>query len=371
MCQLNLFGMKILLTTDNIGGVWTYSLTLARGLKSRGIDVCLAVIGENLTDYQRGQLRFTMWSSFVSKQEWMDNPWSDIKRAGQWLQNLARDERPDIIHLNSYSFGAMHWKVPVVIAAHSCVLSWWEAVKDEQAPSGWDRYRQSVGEGIRGVDAVVAPGNVMMKSVEKFYRPQRKRFVIFNGAESSGFHVSKKEKFIFSMGRLWDEAKNIKLVIDAAKLIRYPIFIAGEFNSGQSVRLPRNVHFLGRLSPAEISGWLSEAAVYLLPVKYEPFGYTFLEAAFSGCALITGDIPSMREIWGDAAVYADPHNSIALAEAVNDLMKDGQRREMLSAKAREMAFSEYTSEKMTAGYITLYSNVLQSSLKRKLKLQDQ
>lgn len=363
--------MKILITTDNIGGVWTYSLALAKGLENRGIDVCLAVIGEKLTVSQVNELGFTAWHWFESKQEWMDDPWADITRAGKWLQNLVRYIYPDIIHLNSYSFGALQWRVPVVVTAHSCVLSWWEAVRKEQAPPEWDRYRETVGEGLRGADLIVAPGNEMMKGVEKFYRPEKKKVIIKNGADSSAFYPAKKGKFIFSMGRLWDEAKNIMLVIEAAHLIGYPVYIAGEFGMERSLILPSNVHLLGKLSPSEIAGWLSKASVYLLPVKYEPFGYTFVEAAISGCALIAGDIPSMREVWGDAAVYADPDDSIALAAQVNDLMNNDNRREMLSVKARHKALADYTSEGMTSEYINLYSTLLQSSIKRKLKLQEQ
>ena len=37
---------------------------------------------------------------------------------------------------------------PVVIVAHSCVLSWWQAVKGESAPPEWERYRDEVRRGI-------------------------------------------------------------------------------------------------------------------------------------------------------------------------------------------------------------------------------
>jgi glycogen synthase len=37
--------MKVLMTTDNIGGVWTYALAMAHGLKKHGVEVVLAVIG--------------------------------------------------------------------------------------------------------------------------------------------------------------------------------------------------------------------------------------------------------------------------------------------------------------------------------------
>ena len=37
--------MHVLMTTDAVGGVWTYSLTLARALGARGVGVTLAVVG--------------------------------------------------------------------------------------------------------------------------------------------------------------------------------------------------------------------------------------------------------------------------------------------------------------------------------------
>lgn len=361
--------MKILLTTDNIGGVWTFTLNLARGLKRNGMDVCVVVIGNKMSDYQRSELSFTSWYFISAKQEWMEDPWNDIRKAGCLLMDITASFRPDIVHLNSYSFGELHWNVPVVITAHSCVLSWWNAVKGGEAPEEWDMYRENVGKGIRAADVVVAPGTAMMKSVEKYYSPWKHKVVINNGSDSSAFHPAHKEKFVFSMGRLWDEAKNIKLVIEAAKEIRYQVFIAGDLTGISTHHLPRNVHFLGRLTSVQIAGWLSEAALYVLPVKYETFGYTFLEAAFSGCAIITGNIDSMREIWTDEAIFVDTEDRSDLADAINSLMADDNKTEFMAMKAREKAMKEYTLEKMTSEYIALYNSTLQSFLKKKLKLQ--
>lgn len=38
--------MKILLTTDTVGGVWDHTVTLARELDAAGHEVLVAVIGE-------------------------------------------------------------------------------------------------------------------------------------------------------------------------------------------------------------------------------------------------------------------------------------------------------------------------------------
>ncbi|MEB3829625.1 glycosyltransferase [Phormidium sp. CCY1219] len=60
------------------------------------------------------------------------------------------------------------------------------------------------------------------------------------------------------------------------------------------------------MSPEELSHWYARAAIYAFPARYEPFGLSVLEAALSGCALVLGDIPRLREMWGDAAVFANP-----------------------------------------------------------------
>ena len=62
-----------------------------------------------------------------------------------------------------------------------------------------------------------------------------------------------------------------------------------------------------------IADWYARASIYALPARYEPFGLSALEAALSGCALVLGDIPSLREVWGDAALFVAPDDTDALA----------------------------------------------------------
>lgn len=362
--------MRVLITTENIGDVWTFTLNLAKGLISKGIDVVLAITGNPLTIEQKKEVNFTSYYFIKSRQEWMDNPWDEIDKAGKRLLALKDEIQPDLVHLNSYSFGSLPWNIPVVITAHSCVLSWWKAVKCQEAPSEWKTYREYVTKGIRSADVIAAPSNTMLNSIESIYEPLAKKAVIYNGLEVTHHHNEEKENIVFSMGRLWDEAKNISLVLEAASRITYPVYIAGDTGNRILPRLPGNVHFLGHIPHAETAKWLSRAAIYLLPVIYEPFGYTFLEAAFSGCALVTGNIESMREIWGDNAVFADTKNSDELAYTVNMLMWDKHRRQLLARNSRKYAMSNYTPGKMASEYIFLYQNLCEAFAGKNLKLQE-
>jgi glycosyltransferase involved in cell wall biosynthesis len=98
----------------------------------------------------------------------------------------------------------------------------------------------------------------------------------------------------------------------------------------------------------------------VLPARYEPFGLSVLEAALAGCALVLGDIPSLRELWRNRAVFVAPDDPEALENAIVQLIEDPDRRNALAAGARSRAI-ERTPERMVEGYLAAYAEVLSST----------
>lgn len=350
--------MKVLLTTDTIGGVWTYALELARALGEREVGVALATMGAPLSAAQREQISGVadlQLHESTFKLEWMHDPWEDVRRAGDWLLGIEEQFRPDVVHLNGYAHGALPWRAPTLVVAHSCVLSWWKAVKGFAASKQWDRYRREVAAGLRGADMVVAPSRAMLDAVNDHYGPLSDARVILNGRAPEAFLMpTVKEPFILSAGRLWDEAKNVQALASIAGRLPWPVCVAGENEhpDGGQAR-PADVRLLGKLSLDELAGWLRRASIYALPARYEPFGLTALEAGLAGCALVLGDIPSLREIWKDTAVFVAPDDSAALAHALLDLIHDAKRREEFARRARSRALT-YSPSRMGQGYLRAY-----------------
>jgi glycosyltransferase involved in cell wall biosynthesis len=85
-----------------------------------------------------------------------------------------------------------------------------------------------------------------------------------------------------------------------------------------------------------------------------------LEAALSGCALVLGDIPSLREVWGEAAVYVRPDDERALARAVTALVHDDAGREARGVAAREHA-RRYDAAALGLAYARLYRQLTPAS----------
>jgi glycosyltransferase involved in cell wall biosynthesis len=305
------------------------------------------------------KLKKVMLDVSTYKLEWMPDPWKDLERAQRWLLQLNFTYSPDVIHLNSYAFDARLFNVPVVMVGHSCVLSWWQAVKNEPAPPEWQWYADLVKRGLHSADVVVAPSHAMMMYLVEYYGDFNRSQVIYNAGDETYFKPGRKEKIVFTMGRIWDEAKNIKLLMEIAGELDYPVYIAGGNKIGEAEQ-PSNVHFLGKLDKRDIARWLSTASVFVLPAFYEPFGLSVLEAAYSGCALILGKIDSLREIWKDSALYCNPGSKSELKEAIHQIMNDDVLRRDLSDAALSRS-AEFRLTEMAGTYFSLYSSLISTS----------
>ncbi len=350
--------LRVLMTADTVGGVLTYAVELAAALGPLGAEVALATMGGPVPDAERAEIEamphVTLHESDY-RLMWMDDPWDDVEAAGHWLLRLRDRVRPDVVHLNDYAHGPLDWGVPVLVAGHSCVLSWWEAVRGEPAPPAWGRYADAVTAGLQSADAVVAPTAAMLAALRRHYGPLPPSYVVPNGRDARRYRPGRKEPVVLAAGRLWDEAKGLDRLAEAAPALPWPVVLAGEAahpDGGEAGF--SNVTALGRLAPAALAAEMGRAAVYALPARYEPFGLSALEAALAGCALVLGDVPSLREVWGDAALYVS--GTADLGRTLRHLAEDGPERARWAGRARRRALG-YTPERMASSTRALYGRV--------------
>jgi glycogen synthase len=351
---------RVLMTADTVGGVWTYAVELARALEARGVEVGIATMGAPIAPHQREQLagtqRVTLFASSY-KLEWMQDCWDEVEAAGQWLLQLEREFAPDLVHLNQYAFGALALRAPTLLVAHSCVLSWWRAVHGEAAPPEWDRYRVQVALGLAGAGLVAAPTDAMLRSLRENYAFRKPGLVLPNGASADHFAPAPKEHFVLAAGRLWDAAKNLAALEQVAPGLPWPVKVAGSNrHPGGGEVVAQHVQCLGELPRNALAREFGRAAIYALPARYEPFGLSVLEAALSGCALVLGDIATLREVWGDAALYVAPDDHEALGRTLRRLIDEPQERIRLAAAAQARA-QRYTPARMAEATLQAYASL--------------
>jgi glycogen synthase len=378
---------RILMTADTVGGVWTYALELAGALRPFGVEIALATMGAPVSAPQRRELRALPHVELFEsayRLEWMQDPWRDVATAGEWLLSLEDRVRPDLVHLNGYAHAVLPWDVPRVVIAHSCVVSWWRAVHGCDAPPEWNRYREAVGTGLRSAEMVIAPSGAMLQAVLQNYGKLASFHIIPNSRSVPPWNGdgipagAAREPFILSAGRIWDGAKNISALTGIADSLPWPVYVAGDkhvpnrrpegsspnsvtwrgaVDKSHSPEPGTGVRHLGRLSSEELWTWMFRASIFALPARYEPFGLSALEAGLAGCSLVLGDIPSLREIWDDAAVFVPPDDVERLASVLRDLTASPLKRELLGAKARRRA-AIFSPTRMAKLYLLAYGEAM-------------
>ncbi len=351
--------LRVLMSADTIGGVWTYALDLARALQPFEVEVHLATMGSLPNREQTRQavaISNLQLHQSSYQLEWMDDPWPDVDRAGAWLLRLEQRLKPDVVHLNHYAHGHLPWTAPTLTVVHSCVLSWWEAVKREPAPRQWQTYFLRVRRGLRASNAVVSVSRQQQQYAEQFYGPLAHHQVIANSRDYRLFSPAPKEPFVLGMGRLWDEAKNMEMLAGVARELPWPLVLAGEgAPEGQHFA---NVEFTGHLPHHKIADMLGAAAVYAMPACYEPFGLSVLEAGLSGCALVLADIPSLRENWDGAAIFVSPRHPADWKRALQKLAWNRSLRQEMAQRAIRRARS-FSFRNFGHRYRQCYGQLLQ------------
>ena len=364
--------MHVLITADSLSGSWTYARELVTGLVTRGVRVTLVSFGEIPYPDQTAWMNHLHGLDYrptAFRLEWMQEAEQDLPESSALLMSLIKELRPDILHLNHFCYGNLPTDIAKVVMAHGDLITRTQAVHDRPPrpePSlHW--YRRTVLNGLMGADAVIAPSEWMLERICATYATPARAEVIYPGRNPIFFnpYVS-KDDCVLAVGRLIDAGKQVFLLTQQHHPL--PVCIVG---AEQTVPLPRipiradvkvaieesSVAIRGPQTDAQLRALYSRAAIYAATSRYEPLGMPALEAAFSRCALVANDIPSYREICGDAALYFRTNDAASLADKIRLLNEDRPMRRAYAELAYSRARERFTTKRMIDQCLELYRSL--------------
>jgi glycogen(starch) synthase len=331
------------MTADSSEGMWSYALELSRVLSSFGIHVTLATMGAPRSANQRRESEGISGLDVIEQSfsvDWRpDDNGHELAAAAQWLLAIDANIEPSLVHVNHVCHAAIGWSAPTLVAAHGCLLSRWLAVHGTRAPAEWTRYRHEVEAGLRSASVIVTTSISAKQALEQYYTPGRSARVIPSGRDGRWVMPDEKDSVIVSMGELGDEAANLRALADVAGMLSWP------------------TELLGSIETHGVRHALSRASIFAWPAKYAPFATPVLDAALCGCALVLGDLPSLRETWQDAALFVAPDDRAELAAALCELTDSPARRHQLGQAARARAL-ECSASRMATGYLSAYCGLM-------------
>jgi glycogen(starch) synthase len=359
--------MYVLITSDTVGGVWTYTQELVTGLVHAGHHVTLVSFGKLPLPNQTAWMQSLLGLDYRPTEyrlEWMEIAERDIEESKRYLELLIAEIKPDVLHFSQYCYGDLGTNIPKVVVAHSDIVSWWSAVhghEPEDAP--WMRnYRETVTRGLRGADLVVAPSQWMLNQISNFYLQPAAEQVIYNGRSPALFNPNaKKDDSVLSVGRVWDPAKNVSLLMHREQEARISIVgwerEPGREDRQRSVQAPANVSLLGPKSQGYLREIYARTAIYAATSRYEPFGLAPLEAALSRCALVLNDNPVFHELWNDAAIFFNQNDAEDCAKCIDELRRDNELRTEYANRAYNLACEKFAASRMVEQYEKAYQEL--------------
>jgi glycosyltransferase involved in cell wall biosynthesis len=166
--------------------------------------------------------------------------------------------------------------------------------------------------------------------------------------------------FVLALGTL-EPRKNLPRLIEAFATLPAPLrdthelVLAGAAGWGmrptrQAIEQHRSVRALGWVPDEDLAALYQACEAFCYPSLHEGFGLPVLEAMRSGAAVVAARVPSLREVGGDAAIYADPHDTSAIRDALQAALDPGGRRSEIRRRARDRA-SRFSWEDAARGML--------------------
>lgn len=293
------------------------------------------------------------------------------------IPRILRDIKPDITHF-------LHFNVPVfykgsfIVTIHDLLMHQGIGTAATTLPS-WKYhikrlgYRHVFDHAISGAKDVIVPSNFVKGELQKAYpRYTKKVSVIYEGVSYlSGEAITKKREevpYFLYVGNAYPH-KNISSAIKAlvelnaikknpARLVLVTprdVFTTRLEEEIKNVHAEQFVTVRSLVSDTELFDLYRNAQAFVYPSFSEGFGLQGLEAMHSQTRLLASDIPVFHELYGNHALYFNPHDVTSIAKAFEKtLVESTQKRKDELVSAQQFSRS-YSWEQMARDTLALYA----------------
>ena len=238
---------------------------------------------------------------------------------------------------------------------------------------------------VRHAERIITPSQATALAVKQSFPDSADRVLSIPEAADDRFHSQRnpdaetawqtrlgiRPPYVFYLGQ-WKAYKNLPILLDAFARVRrtHPtsqLVIAGDDPRHPEVRqataaLPEgSVVLPGRLPESAVPDLYRGAAVVVLPSRAEGFGLPVIEAMACGVPVICSDLPVLHEIADGVAVFCDPNDPAAFADAmaaILDAPSNGSRRQLGIERARAFTWERAARQTVEAYELALGARLI-------------
>jgi len=284
-----------------------------------------------------------------------------------WLPAAALAARADLLHTLAFPTPLL-WRRRAAMTVHDAT-PW---LHPETISRGMQLYyRPLYAQALRRAAVVFTVSEASRHDlVAAADVPEAKIRVTPNGVDPLFFEAARSlspgaRPYLLGVGTL-EPRKNLPTLLDAFARLRtsgrdLELRLVGRRGWAEQLGIESaiapHVRLTGAVGDAELAALYAGAACFVLPSRYEGFGLPLAEALAVGTPAVASDIPALREVAGDDAIYAPPGDGAALARAIGEALDGGPETTRRVERGRERV-RRFSWEACAAATLAGYREVL-------------
>ncbi len=317
------------------------------------------------------------------KSQIKNNKWRVVKNNIRWhsmaeqlrFPALIQKERVDLMHFPYFSVPILY-KNPYVVTIHDLIINHFSTGKASTLfypvyLTKREAYKFIIKKAAQNARKIITPSNATRDEVIDHLKiPENKIDVIYEASElkTQQSVVSSRQygKYFLYVGNAYPH-KNLERLIQAFKKVSSEhrdlklILVGQKDYFYQRLELKNNsdkIIFFGKASDEELAKFYTNAIALVIPSLMEGFGLPVLEAMSLRCLVLASDIPALKEIADDNAIYFDPQDENDIYSKLKDILQNNDKykeEKLEKAYDRSQQFSWKKAAEQTL-------NVYESSL---------
>jgi glycosyltransferase involved in cell wall biosynthesis len=270
--------------------------------------------------------------------------WSQLRLPAELASN-----RPDLLFVPAHAV-PFAYSAPAVAVVHDLAF---ERFPDAYRPAQRAYLKLTTRWAARRCRRLIAVSEATRQDLERYYGVPATRVVVVHSgggeapadgaaAAPSLTELGIDKPFALHVGRV-ERRKNQAAALQVVERADPELLLvcAGEVIDEElaaRLRASPRCRLLGRVDAAVRDQLYRQARVLIFPSLYEGFGFPVLEAMRNGLPVVASPAGGIREVGGDAALYAHPEDVEGLASATRDLLTNqALRRRLIAAGTKQAA----------------------------------
>ncbi len=303
-----------------------------------------------------------------------DVHWYSVQEQLQ-IGKIIDREQLDVVHFPHWNI-PLFIKTPFIVTIHDLILleEPTSAKVTTRSPLHfflkYIGYKFVLGHAIHASKKIIAVSNATKASIQKFFPnvSTEKISVVYEGVTPLSFSPNPLTlsafPYVLYVGNAYPH-KNLERLLEAFAIVRsiHPevkLVLAGRdsifyerLKAGSGDPTHSSITFVANPTDQQLAELYRGAKLYVYPSRIEGFGLPPLEAMSAGIPVAASDIPCLKEILSDAAVYFDPLYTQSMANAIVDVLDSTDLQKDLIEKGHAQ-LNKYSWQKMASDIQSIY-----------------